>query len=392
MEKGPKEEDLKGLEQEIESAIDRLFVEKSEGPAQNYFMDTPVTPAPKESEKDLDLELLLEPPAESPPPEASPETYFDKLEAQVLALEWEITEENIKETGEEVSRLKGVFQDNREIVSLLGLMEKALNKMKNDEGIGPSLTRFLLDSKEMLKFLMKGEGGKDEAIYRRLAYEGMEAKFSLLAGSSLRLEGLKAGKKPSPPPSLKDLKAKAVSQPEALERIEEMLNRLNLAVERIDGTLKKMEGDLYQQRQAPPEAMKPVLESKSSPVQVTVFRIDGRLFGVESEKIFKLFKVPATFDRRHLRQERVRLRDFEVRLIDLKKIFSLPKEEQKGEMKILLVKDEEEYKGLLIGQVLKKLSTPLEIGEDFGEYYSGMVHWIYQKRPVTVPVLDLRKM
>jgi chemotaxis signal transduction protein len=430
MEKAPKEEDLRGLEEEIESAIDRLFVEKDQGSPQGRLAEPPSTPsytAPGEEKDqlDIDLEALLPslsevknqgalrdqepelPPVSFPeesvkdpkkepdkkgvkaPPSPPPRSrnVLERLEAQILALEWEITEENIRKTGEQVRRLKNNFSGQREVISILGFMEKALHQMmENDESIGPSLTRFLLDAKEMLKLLTNGEEEGDQAVYRRMACEGMEAKFSLV-------EQLKE-KKVMPPSSVDDEKepSKGVSPIEGIERMEETLRHLSSAVDRIEATLRTMGEQVAQVRRETQVPREPISAPKPSSVHVTVFRIDERLFGVESDKIFKLFRVPGTFEQKYLHQERIRVRDFEVKLVDLKKMFALPKGDQKGETKILLVKDDEEYKGLMIGQVLKKLSVRLETGEDSGAYCSGTVHWTYQERPVVIPVLDVRKM
>jgi chemotaxis signal transduction protein len=80
-----------------------------------------------------------------------------------------------------------------------------------------------------------------------------------------------------------------------------------------------------------------------------------------------------------------------VRLVDLKKIFSIQKGDVKEEVKILTVKDNGEYKGLMINQVLERLSIPSDIVGAPGEYFLGTMHWTYQERPVEVPVLDLKK-
>jgi len=382
MEKTPKEEDLRGLEEEIESAINRLFVEKNEEAPQSDFKKSSSPPPSRGLERDLDKGAVLQPPPESPLSQPS----IEKLEAQILALEWEITDENIRKTGKEVHRLRGIFQDNHDVVSLLRLMEKALNQMmKNDETIGPPLIRFLLDSKEMLKLLMQREVEGDARIYRKLAYEGMEAKFSLL-------EGLSDTKVPPPAATVIENQPERVPPTDGGGKMEEMLTKLNLITVRIDRTLSKIEEDLSQIRQSVQEPIHPVIEMKPLPVRVTVFQVDGKLFGVESDKVFKLFRVPDTFEEKHLRQERIRLKDIDVRLIDLKKILALPKGEPRGETKILLVRDDDEYKGLVIGQVVKRLSTQLDLEEGTGGYYTGMVHWTYQERPVAVPVLDLRKM
>jgi hypothetical protein len=403
MEKTPKEEDLKGLEEEIESAINRLFVEKSEDFIQSDSKETSALLSSEELEKDLDIGALLQPAPESlpsaeelekdldmgallqPAPESPPSLgSVDELEAQILALEWEITDENIRKAEEQVRRLRGIFQDDQKVGSLLNLMDKALKQMiHNEDTIGPALTRFLLDSKEMLKLLTQGEAEGDAKTCRKLAYEGIEAKFSLL-------EGMKNSRAPSPASNIENPSKRALSV-DGGGGGEEILTRLSLVTERMDRTLEKIEEDLFRLREPVHEPTHPVLELKPSPVQVTVFRIDGKLFGVESDKIFKLFRVPETFEERHLHQERIRLRDIEVRLIDLKKILALPKAEKRAETKILLVRDGDEYKGLVIGQVLKKLSTHVEMEEN-GGYYAGRIHWTYQECPVAVPVLDLSKM
>jgi hypothetical protein len=49
-------------------------------------------------------------------------------------------------------------------------------------------------------------------------------------------------------------------------------------------------------------------------ISITIFKVDEKLFGVETEKVFKLFKVPSTFHERYSDQEKVRLKDFEVRI------------------------------------------------------------------------------
>ena len=45
----------------------------------------------------------------------------------------------------------------------------------------------------------------------------------------------------------------------------------------------------------------------------------------------------------------------------------------------------------MVDQLLKKLSAEADISEDYGEYFLGMVHWIYQEKPVEIPILNLKK-
>jgi hypothetical protein len=126
-------------------------------------------------------------------------------------------------------------------------------------------------------------------------------------------------------------------------------------------------------------------------VNIIVFKVDESLFGVKSDKVFRLFKVPSTFHAKYVDQQKIRLKDFEVRMIDLERIFSIQGVDRKGAVKILIVKDGEEYKGLLVDEVLKRLSTRSDISGEYGEYFAGMAHWTYQQHPVDIPILDLKK-
>ena len=113
------------------------------------------------------------------------------------------------------------------------------------------------------------------------------------------------------------------------------------------------------------------MEDRSLPVNVTIFKVDEKLFGVESEKVFKLFKVPNTFQEKYSNQQKIRLKDVEVKMINLKEILSIHGGGPKGEIRILTVKDNGEYKGFMIDQVLKKLSTASDQEGKVGEYFSG---------------------
>ena len=160
-------------------------------------------------------------------------------------------------------------------------------------------------------------------------------------------------------------------------------------VEEIFRTMKQQISRLEETTRKP---LAPSIQASAKPVNVTIFRIDQKLFAVESEKVFKLFNVPNTFQKKYSSQEKIRLRDFEVKIVNLRKTFALQGGESKGEMtKILAVKDNGEYKGFLIDQVLKKLYTTSDQGGEVGEYFSGVIHSTYQEKSVEIPILDLKK-
>jgi hypothetical protein len=59
-------------------------------------------------------------------------------------------------------------------------------------------------------------------------------------------------------------------------------------------------------------------------------------------------------------------------------------------MRILTVKDDGEYKGLMVDQVVRNLSIS-EVGESYGEFFSGKIYFTYHEQPVEIPILDLKK-
>jgi chemotaxis protein histidine kinase CheA len=365
MKKGLGENDLLGLEEEIDSAVDRLFVEKNGSTPENLIKKSPVKEPSYTMEKDFDIESTIHPHPAPPPFLKS----IENMESQLLSLEWEITKENLGKTREEVLAMRGPLKEKPDITSVLNLMEKVLDyMMKNEEKIRPPLVKFLLDSKETIKLLLRKETGSEINIYKQLVYAGIQARYSCL----------------------EELRETKVEQP-PVNFIEEILSKMNLFLEKAEEILSKVDqrvSGLEQDIQKPSE---PFVKAKPVAMNITVFKVEGKLFGVESDKVVKLYKVPIAFHDKYSNQQKIRLKDFEVKLIDLKKIFSIQKGDLKGEIRILTMKDNGEYKGLMIDQVLERLSTPLDMVGAPGEYLLGTIHWTYQERPVEVPILDLRK-
>ncbi len=451
------EEDFKGLEEEIDDAVDRLFVENRRGgrktlSTESQLLEPSVSPRSPQpsmkpqmrgpSVKPPDIEPLLQPSLEEAPMESAMsqpsmkppvlepsmktsllepsrefelEKSFDvehtphppsptvplpksveNMEAQLLSLEWEITEEKLKKTREEVLALREVLKQKAEMTSLLSYMEEVLSDMiRNEENIRPPWIKFLLDCKETLKLLMRKETEGEINTYKQLAHLGIEARFACL-------EGLKDAKIVIPPSA----KGKGVEKVEGPipgektivdmgiggKKIEDMSIKMNLFMDKAEEIFRTMRQQMARIEGMTRNAPTPFTEPKPEPVSVTIFRVDKKLFGVESEKVFKLFRVPTTFFEKHPGPQKIRLRDLEVKTVDLKKIFSISGGERSGETRILTVKENEEYKGLLVDEVLTKSSTLLEKRGGIGEYFSGIIHSTYQDQPVEVPVLDLKKL
>jgi hypothetical protein len=448
MDKLTEEEDFKGLDEEIDNAVDRLFVENKRGmikstsvksplsepsmqpptlePSMEPLMEPPsldpsmrspiLEPTMKPSvlepsmetsllepsyefelEKNINLETSSPPP---PPPTPTPSPVpllksVEKMEAQLLSLEWEITDEKLKKTREEVLALRELLKQKPDMRSILNYMEEILNHMiKNEENIHPSWIKFLLDSKETIKLLMRKETDSEINIYKQLAHLGIDARFS-------RLEGIKESK--ITPPSLakkEGIEKPGVSIPPekkveiisiSEKKIEDMSDKMNSFMEKVEKIFIEMRRQISKLEETTPKPPVPSAEARSKTVNVTIFKVDEKLFGVETEKVFKLFKVPLSFQQKYSDQSKIRLKDLEVRIINLKKIFSIPEGEHAGEMRILTVKDNGEYKGLMVDQVLKQLSTLFEKGGKVGQYFSGVIHSTYQEQPVEIPILDLKK-
>jgi chemotaxis protein histidine kinase CheA len=381
MEKTIDEGDIKGLEEEIDSAVDRLFVEKKRGMTESVRMESSVFEPPHETEKKIDRERSLHIPSEPHPLLES----VEKMESQLLTLEWEITKENLGKTKEEVLVLRRMSGEKSDITSVLSLMENVLNHMiRNEENISPPMIKFLLDSKETIKLLMKKEASSEVNVYKQLAHLGIEARFSCL-------EGINDAQAKRLALNVSEQTKKGEGPTAAGKQIEELLNKMSLFSEKMDHIFKKIDQRLFNVEQASRGYSEKPIDTKALPVNVTVFKVNDRFFGVESDKVFKLFRVPNTFHDKYSNQERIRLKDFEVRLVDLKKIFSIENRDGGGETNILTVKENGGYKGLIIDQVLKKLSTPADIGKEYGDYFLGMIRWTYQEHPVEIPILDLKK-
>jgi hypothetical protein len=472
MDKLMEEEDLKGLEEEIDEAVNRLFVEKKGGVTEKFSMDSEISGPPLKSPglepamrdstlepsmasptleidaaverlfvekkgggveslllepeppepalKSAVLEPIMEPPTLEPlakssiletpvtpsflePPHETARTFesetpirpssppvpflksIEQMEAQLLSLEWEISEDKLRKTKEEVLALRELIKQRADITSILTYMEKALNEMIQDAGnIHPPWIKFLLDSKDTIKLLMRKEREGEINTYKQLAYLGIEARFSCL-GKTPEARILQA------PPAEKKAIEKSEISIVGEKKIEDMSNQMNRFMERAEEIFRTMKQEISRLEETARKPPAPSAEGKLKHVNVTIFKVDEKLFGVETEKVFKLFKVPTTFHEKYSDQEKVRLRDLEVRMINLKKIFSIPGGDPTGEIRILTVKENGEYKGLMVDQVLRKLSTTSEVEGGYGEFFSGRIYFTYHEQPVEIPILDLKK-
>lgn len=375
MEKIFGEEEIKGLEEEIDSAIEKLFVEKktkdeeqlkeSLDSTYSYGMIQDISPRASIAEYEKTPTLS---------------SAFEKMEAQLLSLEWELTRENIEKTKQEVLIFKKLSKDEPQITKILDFMSSILNHLsKNDENVQPIFIRFLLDSKETIKLLMRKDRINEIEVYKQLAYNGIEARYNCL-------EGIGAVKNVS---SL--IKKGEIYNGETLmERLSSKMNQLS---NKIDELISKVEDKLFKMEEMKREGktIEKVSERKSLLKNITIVKVDDRLFGIESDSIIKLFKLPGSTLGKYLNKQKIQIKEFDVKLIDLNKLFSIPRKGLKEEFRILTVKDNGLYKGFIIDEVVKRLSAFPDSREDYGEYFSGSIYTIYQDESVEIPILDIKK-
>jgi hypothetical protein len=381
MEKLVGEDEIKGLDEEIDSAVDRLFVEKKSGMRESLTIESPPSRPSLEPVKSVDRGS----PVHSSPELPSSIKSFEKMETQLLSLEWEITKENIEKTKDEVLSLRENLKERPDIVSILNLMGKVLiNMTKNVENIPPPQIKFLLDSKETIKLLMRKETEGEINIYKQLTLGGIEARF-------LSLEGLEVGKAKKPSISTSEENDKVEVPKLWKDQIEGVQKKMNLFSEKMDEVLNKINQHMFRMGQATKITPEELMEEKPLPMDITIFVIYEKLMGIESHKIYKLFKIPDAFLSKYLSKQKIQLKDFEIKMVDLKKIFPIENRERRGEKQLLALKEGGEYKGLIVDQVLKKISAQVETSRGYSEYFSEMVRWTYHGEPVEIPILDLKR-
>ncbi len=435
MDKKINEEDLKALDEEIDKAIGEMFVPKAgmiepPSPPPAFLEPSPVTEAKpaapvkpslemmessmlelsSEMEKSFDAippsaeeeEEILRPaedwmaaPPAPPPPSISPEPVevrpsLERLEGQLLTLEWEINKEHLERTKQEVRALKQGADGGSPALAILACMERVLDRMiSHGDTISPAFFKFLTDAKETLKLFLEKDPLRGIEPYERLLLEGIEARAMCLelpsasgaiAASALPVEG-------TPRDDSGGLGGSAV---------EEIVARMSAYFGKVEGSLRKVDEHLaslgtWMRQGSPsaerqggaPEPLRPAAMS------LTLVRVDERVFGVPSDKVFKLFKIPPSRVREVIRQPRLRLKEMDVKIADLRDLFSMPGSWQEKNPRLLIVQDAGTYKGLVVEQVLPRISLTSGTERASGPYSCGTFRWTWEGRSVEVSILDV---
>jgi len=214
-------DDIEDMDEEIESAVDSLFVEEGadrgfgqgggeksipeqaepipdispevmeESLGREEFGDLPLEAEPIEEEMTPALEEA-EPieeemvpaveeaePMEKPPEEERLPKGVETLEVEILSLEWEFSGEILRKIISALGGLKAAFRDDESLLKVIDMMGKVSLYLLNDEkSITPEAMRFLQDGKEVIKFLTTDKG--EQTIFKNLVVEGINSHFQLL--------------------------------------------------------------------------------------------------------------------------------------------------------------------------------------------------------------------
>jgi hypothetical protein len=314
------------------------------------------------------------------------------LEAQLLSLEWEISPEKLEMTRQEVDALKELLKGRKDIGSVLGFMGSVLAEMTADEqNIHPSMVKFLLDAKDTVKVLFERENEREFEVYKHLARDGIEARFR-----SLR-EAKKAGaERPAEPVSRRPVEPSSEKVPVEWKRVEEGLNQWNRFFGKAESLLQRIEQRLAELERGNQIVPSPTGGESLPVMDITVFKAFGKLYGVESQTITKLYKLPPSFGAQWGEHSKILLKDREVALIDLKKAFPGESWEPMGQpvvmSKLLTVQSEGKWKGVFVEEVVKRFSASPSERKENGKPLLGNVKWNYQACPVDVPILDVKRL
>jgi hypothetical protein len=227
-----KKDETDYLDEEIESAVDSLFVElgidggkalggrgkgipqrgepipdispemMEESFGKDEFGERPLEPPPAEEEmaSPPEAEIVEEditaapqvkpvregtpslsetPPAENPSGGEKLPKGLEMLEVEVLSLEWEFSPETLKKIIAALGGLKASYREDESLLKVVDMMGKVSLYLLNDEkAITPDALRFLQDGKEVIRYLTMERG--EQGVFKNLVVEGINSHFQLL--------------------------------------------------------------------------------------------------------------------------------------------------------------------------------------------------------------------
>ena len=409
-------DDIEDMDEEIESAVDSLFVEEGadrgfgqgggeksipeqaepipdispevmeESLGREEFGDLPLEAEPIEEEMTPALEEA-EPieeemvpaveeaePMEKPPEEERLPKGVETLEVEILSLEWEFSGEILRKIISALGGLKAAFRDDESLLKVIDMMGKVSLYLLNDEkSITPEAMRFLQDGKEVIKFLTTDKG--EQTIFKNLVVEGINSHFQLL--------GLGKGPRRDEAQDqilqklCSDLERHRMRLSDGEDRLEKALNRmkgmkeelifddgirgLSDELEKIQGYLRSCLGrlgDISEQFQS--EIFGQRLYGAE---RVLLVETQNRIFGIPSNSVIKSYALSDGFAKNIVLQDSITLKGKRIPMVKLSKVFNLAMTGVGRPQGIVLVGKRDQMIAVLVDRVLRNKNLFVKTAE-----------------------------
>ena len=340
-EKDLKDIDLEKLDQEIEKAIDRIFVEKEM--AKEEGEEPAIVPPAGAKEREIP----------SVPGETDFQKKLEEIEAQLLTIEWEMNPLNIRKGMELTAKLMSHPLCADEMADALDLLHKTLHEFNENEGtVTPASIKFLQDLWGFIKGSAEGKGDGKGAVaqLRKTFYEVFGIEEALVEEEK--------GEE------------KALEAPERWERFEELMvdhiRRLQRLRKLVDEEIKEIRRDwrriLSEWRRA---------ERK----EVSLLKIGEEFYAIPSSQLLRSLPLQREMADAFLRSGEVKLKDATVSLLYLKgeegeELFPL------GFKPVLVfLKIGDEIRGIVVDEVLPRIEMEFFPLLHPTEFIAGWGEW-----------------
>ncbi|MFB0508352.1 MAG: chemotaxis protein CheW [Thermodesulfobacteriota bacterium] len=406
---------IEDLDEEIESAVDALFVEEGAdagiGPAgrkpgvsiqaepipdispevmeESLEHDEPraITPDAEPLKEEVAIAPELEPlmeeigtpptrtePIEKPLEEERLPKDVETLEVELLSLEWEFNSDILKRIIAALGGLKAAYRDNDSLLKIINMMGKVSLYLLNDEkSITPEALRFLQDGKEVIKFLTTEKG--EQTIFKNLVVEGINSHFQLL--------GLARGERKDKAQDkifqklCSDLERDRMRLCEGENRLGRALHQfkgmkeelifddgmmgLSDELERIQDYLRtcfKGLGDISEQFQ------REVFGQRLYGVErVLLVETQNRIFGIPSDSVIKYYNLADAYAKNIALQDSITLKGKRIPMVKLYKVFNLAITGGTRPQGIVLVGEGDQIIAVLVDRVLRNKSLFVKAAE-----------------------------
>ncbi len=424
-----KKDDTEDLDEEIESAVDSLFVEmgadrgielggKQRGIPEQAEPIPDISPEVMEEslgkgelgETVLQAEPVKEEmasapeaepireetapsPAETEPVEKPPEGErlpkgLETLEVEILSLEWEFSGETLKKIIAALGGLKAAYRGDDSLLKAIDMMGKVSLYLLNDEkSVTPEALRFLQDGKEVIKFLTTEKG--EQTIFKNLVVEGINSHFQLL--------GLHRGARKDRAEDAifqklcSDLEKHRMRLYDGEDRFGRALNRvkgmkeelifddgirgLSDELEKIHGYLRMCLGrlgDISEQFQ------REIFGQRLYTVErVLLVETQNRIFGIPSDSVMKSYTLTEGYTKSIAAQDSITLKGRRIPLVKLSKVFNLGISGVRRPQGIVLVGGRDNIVAVLVDRVLRNKDLFVKTAEQErkgSKYIAGLSH------------------